>query len=255
MSTNPKIIVKPEEIWDYFDKRRAGLIKTMQPVAINEEYDVTIYLTNNSGLPSLVVESENIESVEFIITDKESCVATVQEVYDLYLTEQFLTVVMEEAESDDEELSESDIAEEISQREDDLTGCVLRFIEDALDEDNQILYTDLIDDIVEDCKEHFLEYLYRKHGVSTYRPMELEDEDGVFIEDYPYEYMEFEPSPLYDDFKVTDLAINGKDVVAIGIPQGKEVGETLELFRKFVVGGIFPNDRDTLLKRLITIKK
>ena len=109
--------------------------------------------------------------------------------------------------------------------------------------------------MVEDVKEHLLEYFYRKHGLSVYRPMELEDDEGVFIEDYPYECMEFDPNPMYDDFEVTDLAINGKDIIALGVPQGKEVGDTLEMVRKFVVGGIFPNNRDKILAHLKSMKK
>ena len=59
----------------------------------------------------------------------------------------------------------------------------------------------LIEDVIEDCKEHFLEYMYRKHHLDIYRPMELEDDDGVFFKEYPYEYIEFSDAPLYSETK------------------------------------------------------
>lgn len=249
-----KIIIQPEDLWEYFTKHRIELVNKMEPVATNDEYDVVIYLTNDNGLPSLMIESSNVESEEYVVEDEESCSATVQMVYDLYLTEQIMTVMMEEAEGYDDDMSQLELEDMMAEREADIDGFFTRLIEDLFP-DEQILYTDLMDDLVEDCKEHMLEYLYRKHGLSVYRPMELEDDEGVFIEDYPYECMEFNPNPMYDDFKVTDLAINGTDIIALGVPQGKEVGDTLEMVRKFVVGGIFPNDHDILIERLKSIKK
>ena len=248
-SANANIIVEAQDIWAYFKEHRAELLHDMVTVAENDDFDVIIYLTNDGGKPCLMIESSNVQSTEFSIEDESSCELTVTEVYDTYLTDKIIEVIAEEEMEADLELEAT-----MEEREADITSFFERLIEDLFP-DEPILYTDLMSDLVEDCKEHMLEWLYRKHGMSVYRPMELEDEDGVFTEDYPYEFMEFEPNPMYDDFEVTDLAINGKDVIAIGIPQGKEVGDTLEMVRKFVVGGIFPNDRDKLLAQLKSMKK
>ena len=246
-STNANIIVEAKDIWSYFQEHRAELLHDMVTVAENDDFDVIIYLTNDGGKPSLMIESSNVQSTEYSIDDEASCEATVAEAYDTYLTDKIIEVIAEEEMEADLELEAT-----MEEREADITSFFERLIEDLFP-DEPILYTDLMSDLVEDCKEHLLEWFYRKHGLSVYRPMELEDDEGVFVEDYPYEYMEFEPSPLYDDFEVTDLAINGKDIMSLGVPQGKQVGDTLEMVRKFVVGGIFPNDRDILIKRLKSI--
>lgn len=248
-SANANIIVEAKDIWDYFQNGRAELLHDMVTVAENDDFDVIIYLTNNDGKPCLMIESSNVQSTEFIIEDEASCEATVSEVYDTYLTDKIIEVIAEEEMEADLELEAT-----MEEREADITSFFERLIEDLFP-DEPIIYSDLMADLVEDCKEHLLEWFYRKHGLSVYRPMELEDDEGVFVEDYPYECMEFEPNPMYDDFEVTDLAINGKDVMVLGVPQGKEVGDTLEMVRKFVVGGIFPNDHDILIERLKSIKK
>lgn len=49
-------------------------------------------------------------------------------------------------------------------------------------------------------------------------------------------------------FKVTDLAIDGTDVMALGVPQGRLVGELLRLAYDRVVEGKVPNTRNELLK-------
>lgn len=188
-ASDTTIFVKPDDIWKYFQDNREKLKTTMIAVAQSDLYDVTIYLSDDSGLPTLIIESSNVESEEFSITDEESCMTTASMVYDLYLTEQIVTVMMQESENS-----------EMEEREADIDGFILRLLEDLLSDD-PILYSDLIESVVQDCKEHFLEYLYRKHGLSVYRPMELEDDEGVFVEDYPYECMEFDPNPLYDDKK------------------------------------------------------
>lgn len=191
-SVNANIIIEPKDIWEYFKEHHIALMHDMVIVAENNDFDVVIYLTNEENKPCLVIESSNVESTEFCVENEDNCEAVVQEVYNLYLTDRIMTVIAEEV----EEISQEDV---IDERELDLDSFVMRFLEDVLDE-NPILYTDIINDVAQDCKEHFLEYLYRKHGLSVYRPMELEDEnEEIFFEDYPYECMEFDPSPLYKE--------------------------------------------------------
>lgn len=48
-------------------------------------------------------------------------------------------------------------------------------------------------------------------------------------------------------FTIKDLAINGHDVMALGVPEGKQVGEVLKLALDAVIDGELPNDRDVLL--------
>lgn len=51
-------------------------------------------------------------------------------------------------------------------------------------------------------------------------------------------------------FSLKDLAINGLDVMELGIPRGKAVGEALEKALEAVLEGRIPNDRESLLNAL-----
>lgn len=51
-------------------------------------------------------------------------------------------------------------------------------------------------------------------------------------------------------FSLKDLAINGRDVMAQGIREGKRVGETLQWVLDAVIDGALPNDRDVLLEAI-----
>jgi tRNA nucleotidyltransferase (CCA-adding enzyme) len=48
-------------------------------------------------------------------------------------------------------------------------------------------------------------------------------------------------------FKLKDLAINGNDLMKLGMPQGKEIGHTLNLLLDMVMNGDIENDKDALL--------
>lgn len=192
---NANIIIDAKDVWNYFTEHRKELVEDMITIAENTDFDVTIYLTNEDDLPYLMVESDNINSVQINIENEESCGSIVQEAYKQYLTENILSIIAAEQEA------EEDVELIIEEREGDIDGFILRLLEDLFGDDEPIIYSEEVDDIVEDCKEHFLEYLYRKHNLSVYRPMELEDDEGVFFEEYPYEYMNFEPNPLYENDK------------------------------------------------------
>lgn len=49
-------------------------------------------------------------------------------------------------------------------------------------------------------------------------------------------------------FTLKDLAVDGEDLIAAGIPQGPEIGRILQDMLGKVIGGEIPNDRYTLLK-------
>jgi tRNA nucleotidyltransferase (CCA-adding enzyme) len=48
-------------------------------------------------------------------------------------------------------------------------------------------------------------------------------------------------------FRVKDLAVNGCDLIALGIPEGPAVGRTLNALLEAVLGEEVPNERDALL--------
>ena len=49
-------------------------------------------------------------------------------------------------------------------------------------------------------------------------------------------------------FKLKDLAINGKDLLAIGIPEGKMIGNILNKLLLMVIDGEIPNEKEKLLE-------
>ena len=51
-------------------------------------------------------------------------------------------------------------------------------------------------------------------------------------------------------FSLETLAVTGQDLLALGIPAGRELGKSLERLLMAVIDGELPNDRATLLKNL-----
>lgn len=51
-------------------------------------------------------------------------------------------------------------------------------------------------------------------------------------------------------FSLTDLAVNGQDVIAAGVAPGPEVGQVLNGVLERVTGGEVPNEREQLLRLL-----
>ena len=49
-------------------------------------------------------------------------------------------------------------------------------------------------------------------------------------------------------FTVRDLAVNGNDLLALGIPKGPEIGRTLNALLEAVLSGTLPNEREALLE-------
>ena len=43
------------------------------------------------------------------------------------------------------------------------------------------------------------------------------------------------------------LAVNGRDIMALGVPQGRQVGEVLHKLLQCVLEGRLPNERQALL--------
>lgn len=51
-----------------------------------------------------------------------------------------------------------------------------------------------------------------------------------------------------DCFQLRDLAINGRDVLALGVSEGRQIGECLKYLLAEVIDGTIPNDGETLLE-------
>lgn len=193
-----EIIIEPCRLWGYIQEqdKHSELDGVMCEIAKNEEYGIAVYITRDgkNDRYSILVEADDMEIFSDYIYDKEDAEETCNMVYDNYLTDKVFELFFES--EDDTTLSQED---KIELREEELDESVTSFIMDVLGGDTYFDSVDF-DDIVKDCKEHFLEYMARKHGFEIYRPMILEDENGEdFFEEYPYECMEFddEDNPIY----------------------------------------------------------
>ena len=56
-------------------------------------------------------------------------------------------------------------------------------------------------------------------------------------------------------FGIKDLAVNGRDLIDVGVPQGPEIGRVLDALLEVVIEGDIPNEHDALItcaQQLIT---
>ncbi len=195
-----KIILQPDEVWDYFVEHEEECDECMFEIASCSEYGTAVYLSRSSkGVGCITVEADDQEVYNEEIIDAEDTKKTVQKVYDDYLTDKVIEILSDfEPQEDDTLQSQED---EIDMREEELDNLIWDFVMGVFGGDT---YTDFdcTGEVLDDLKDHFLEYMYRKHEFDIYRPMVLEDEDGTeFFEEYPYEHIVFddEDNPMYKD--------------------------------------------------------
>ena len=190
---SPEIILQPEEVWDFFLKNKEICNSNLFEIASNKDNGITIYLSaDSSGIGYISVDADSVEVYNQEITSREDSERTVRDIYDDYLTDNVIDILS----YDENEQADKDEESEIAEREEELNIFVWDFLISVLGDDTRIED----DNILEDMKDHFLEYMYRKHGLDIYRPMVLESEDGTeFFEEFPYKHIEFEDSnnPLY----------------------------------------------------------
>lgn len=152
-----------------------------------------------STSPLVILRSSKNASYEETAVNAHDCQKTVEKIYDDYLTSKVIASLLG-GDDDSDDLTALDIEDMIDERESELDAAVYEFVMTAIQGAYFDDYTSDFDDICEDLKEHFLEYMARKHGLPVYRPMMLEYEDGTEeMSEYPYEDMEFEDpdNPLY----------------------------------------------------------
>ena len=198
------IIVEVSDVWQYFNDHKNALKSNLCMIADNREYGVEIYITEKMDSPFFSVTADGYQLDEDSATTEAECKEVVQNLYDKYLTGKFIddeNFSLDKLPEDD--VSSVEIEDIIYEREVELDDAVMFLIgiatESTIDDGKNEVY----DNIVQDAKEHFLEYLARKHDLKIYRPMILEDENGEeFFDEYPYECMEFDDknNPLYKNW-------------------------------------------------------
>lgn len=198
-----KIILKPHEVWKYYIKHKADIENTMYEIASNESYGIVIYLSEDvNGVACITVNADDSEVYSESVVNDIDCQKTVSKIYDNYLTDKVIELLdalaFEEAGADESLLEQED---SIAEREEELDGLVYDFVFGVLGDSAYDYGVEFeFDDMLEDIKDHFLEYMFRKYELPIYRPMVLEDENGDdFFEEYPYESMVFDDNdnPIY----------------------------------------------------------
>lgn len=193
-----KIVVQAEDLWKYFQANKPDFATSMHEIASNDEFGTVVFVTEEDGLPKLVVFLDGDEIYSEITVSAADCEKTAKKIYSDYLTSKVVDILMDKDAGEDE-YSRLDLETMIDDRELELDDALLMFFGEIFKDDACMDYY-LDDDMIEDVKEHFLEYLARKWELPIYRPMFLEDEDGEeFFEEYPYEYIIFddEDNPIY----------------------------------------------------------
>lgn len=181
-----KTIVAPSNVWDFFHSNKDRFGTEMYLIAESNDGMTGIYIAEKDGNPQFFVENCDEVIDECVVITKTDCEEAAELLYLEYL--------------DCDELDILDVGFEqdiIQEREDEITVLFQNLLFDLLvDTANE----DIINNIVEDVKEHTLEYIARKHNLPIYRPMYLEDEDGNdFYSEYPYEEMIFDDfNPIYE---------------------------------------------------------
>lgn len=193
-----KIILQPDEVWDYFVEHEEEYDKYMFEIASCSEYGTAVYLSRSSkGVGCITVEADDQEVYNEEVIDAEDTKKTVQKVYDDYLTDKVIEILSDFEPQEGDTLQDQE--DEIAMREEELDNLIWDFVMGVFGGETYADF-DCTGEVLDDLKDHFLEYMYRKHGFDIYRPMVLEDEDGTeFFEEYPYEHMEFddEDNPMY----------------------------------------------------------
>lgn len=182
-----RIILEPSEVWDYCVQHAESLAGSSKLIADNIMSGAQVYLSLFGDIPTIFacVDSEEVD--EEPIRDEEDCKETVEMFYDRYLDDFIDEAIVDSVSGttrDDEEML-------IDEREIEISDTIADMVEALVPN----IY-DMEDDMGEICEELadlICEFLYRNHGISVYRPMYLECEDGgeEFCK-HPYEEMEFD---------------------------------------------------------------
>ena len=200
-----KIVYDPSEIYEVFQEEKLDIANHRLLVAENDYFQIFLDCMASKSLEyigMMVIESEGYIIEEDFFEDEKECNDIFEKAYINYILTETVVEKAEEEENVNDTIYDKDgklniaYVDEIEQREGDLTLAVINFI-DAIS-DTQMSYA-LTDEEVEEIKDHFIEYLYRKFGLSIFRPMEIVMDNGDEVyEEYPYPKLRFEnPIGLY----------------------------------------------------------
>jgi hypothetical protein len=193
------MLVEPDGIWQFFEENLEALQSGARlTVAERMEYGIQI-LAGFDDYPKLIVEQDEEEVYEECCFNAKDASDTLRRMSDDYLTSKAILDAMDEEEADsvdDEDYADNDL--EIEVTEDDIRETTRDFISYVTGLSAMMIS----DKELEDCTNHFLEYLARKwEHTDIVRPMKLKDADTgeSYFTRHPYEDIVWSApdNPLY----------------------------------------------------------
>lgn len=200
------IMIDSSELWDYCEENEDTLLTTQHMIAENPDYGMSVWITCENGSPEIIVESDEVEIYREDILNEKDANRTADRIYEEYLSIKAIETITEDEDDgtvyvDDDEDEDNQVL--INEREDDLDAAVMEFVNIVSDTGCY----NIEDEVLDDLKEHFLEYMHKTWGIGIYRPMYLEDVDTgeEYFTEYPYEDM------VFDDEDDPETETDGKD--------------------------------------------
>lgn len=182
-----RIIIEPDEVWDYCEQYFDTLEGSAKMIADNIITGAQIFIAVYSGVPTIFACVDCEEVDEEPCANEEDCAETAARFYENFLSDDLDMMLMGLDEEDSQEYEMTAIDERETELNDIMYDMLEQMVPNILD------VTDDIVDVCDDLVDYVCEFLYRNHGISVYRPMHLECEDGSEeFSKFPYEEMEFD---------------------------------------------------------------
>ena len=193
-----KIHVKPEDVWKFYNRNAPQLAEEMVSIAENEDTGTNVYLTEDNDSPQLVVTDNNDKVVheEYLVSQRDA-EHSAKKIYEKYM----VPIDAGDDDSDDDEITRSDMEDAIYEREDEILMAFEDFMEVLMEEDRDALYDGYHDKQFDELLNKVVRLIATESGVRVRRPMFLVDEASgleVYAE-YPYEEYDFDD----DEIEVT----------------------------------------------------
>ena len=187
---NGIIHVPADRVWAYFKRYEGELRSSLHLIAEWEECGIEIYLTAESDFPCIQVFADDTFVEETISASADECEEDADEIYDTYLTQNLFGRMEEFEVSGDHGIADED-EDKSEEREAELDVALAEFLEIALKNgelpDNESAI-DPDDELFQEIKESFLEYLACEIGYRVYRPTICNGVDGKqYVVDFPYQ--------------------------------------------------------------------
>lgn len=199
-----EIGLKPNQVWDFYNKNVARLSDEMVSIAKNDHTGYEIFLTEEESVPMISVYKDDKLVYEEGAVSEADTEKTVREIYQKYLLP-LVAVVSKEPKKEettteedgeevsDEEMTRLDQEDQIYEREDAIYLAFQDFLQVLAEDDYSIKDTFQEDAEVNAIIDHIVEFLAVDHGIRIRRPMFIVDEDTGIEEfsEYPYEEYDF----------------------------------------------------------------